>query len=763
MENLDFLTPKENEARNKLLEKFSPEKIAEISDEEIAERLYGNNDDSMAHNIGKQELSDFGTIRTDIINKVQPIYMKKGDINWYKNANSIPFEEVKIIAIKTKDSIKQIDILIKLHKFNDLFVFLNENKEFFKFSCLHKYLCIIYPNLFLHWHKEEKFKKYKKILNLKDNKNIFVVEKHYWDEYKDKIEELNMKEKTDELEKLIIEKDKGDSMKKTIEDIMQNKKFNNKKQPLNQILYGPPGTGKTYNTVIKAMEIITFEEIFKNWYLMCREKDVQDKDKIIKEYISHIYKINEELLKTDNIFSYHDKNIFLKLKDYILNSKYITGDKTRSNPNSYYRHCLIRYEEFLEWLTYDKIKEEFDKLKQSGQIEFITFHQSYSYEEFIEGIKPNLENKDLNYRLEDGILKKLANKASKFEHIFNVFKEEYPDWTELKTNVDNSIFYIKYNNKSIEIYKDKENLITTINNEVLKNYFYLDFKYKFKTQTDLQNKLNTNSGLSYHFAILIELRKYIKPHIIIIDEINRGNISKIFGEMITLIEEDKRIGNEHELKLTLPYSKEKESFGIPNNLYIIGTMNTSDRSIASVDIALRRRFKFIEMMPQSKLVANIFIKEDKYFQDIFKALNEKIIILLDKDHQIGHSYFIEDKFKSEDGTELDDKNKIEILKNIWFDEILPLLNEYFYNDWEKLQALLGEAELKKDKESQENNSSFIVKSDLSKYKMKDIEKEDKVIFDFVDKDKINFEEALLKIDEETKQDSTENTNKQENA
>ena len=244
-----------------------------------------------------------------------------------------------------------------------------------------------------------------------------------------------------------------------------------------------------------------------------------------------------------------------------------------------------------------------------------------------------------------------------------------------------------------------------------------------------------------------------KPYILIIDEINRGNISKIFGEMITLIEEDKRIGNEHELKLTLPYSK--EPFGIPNNLYIIGTMNTSDRSIASIDIALRRRFKFVEMMPKEELVADITIGDSKNFKDIFKALNEKITILLDRDHQIGHSYFIEDKFKTEDGKELDNDIKIEMLKNIWFDEILPLLNEYFYNDWDKLQALLGKAS--------KNNDSFItIKETELPFYQYDIE--DKV-YDFVDKGKIsdNFELALLKIIDEPKNKQEESsTNEQQN-
>ena len=134
---------------------------------------------------------------------------------------------------------------------------------------------------------------------------------------------------------------------------------------------------------------------------------------------------------------------------------------------------------------------------------------------------------------------------------------------------------------------------------------------------------------------------------------------------------------ENQLLVTLPYSQKK--FGVPSNLYIIGTMNTSDRSIASIDIALRRRFKFKEMMPDSNLVADFGIG----FNTIFDDLNNKIKLLLDRDHQIGHSYFINTKYNNNNGN-----NNVETLKDIWFSEILPLLNEYFYCDWEKLKLII---------------------------------------------------------------------------
>ncbi|MDD5022033.1 MAG: AAA family ATPase [Endomicrobiaceae bacterium] len=170
-------------------------------------------------------------------------------------------------------------------------------------------------------------------------------------------------------------------------------------------------------------------------------------------------------------------------------------------------------------------------------------------------------------------------------------------------------------------------------------------------------------------------------YILIIDEINRGNISKIFGELITLLEKDKRDGNEYPISIPLMYSKKE--FSLPNNLYIIGTMNTADKSIALVDVALRRRFAFTEMMPKAELIEENI--DGVRLQTVFKALNKKITILLDRDHQIGHSYFL-------------NIENLKQLKNKWFKEIIPLLNEYFYGDWEKLKVVLSGSFIKKVQE-----------------------------------------------------------------
>lgn len=379
--------------------------------------------------------------------------------------------------------------------------------------------------------------------------------------------------------------------------------------PLNSILYGPPGTGKTYNSIDKAVAIATGSS-----------------------------------------------------SDHISN------------------------------------KKQFDDLRKQGQIEFVTFHQNYSYEDFMVGIRPNVSEttSELSFKKHYGIFYEISKRAK--ENYENSLKDEQTisreNWVnekfeEFKEYVESEIeengkFAIK-NNVSIYSVEDEVFIYTgeKENGELWKNqrigmhYDALINIYLADVQNrqDIKKLENVPSlekqHATYSFELIEKFREFLtekghkfqsttvqkeplKNFVLIIDEINRANISKVFGELITLLEDDKRLGEPNELKITLP-NGEKE-FGVPPNLYLIGTMNTADKSIALIDIALRRRFEFIGKYPDYDEIKNVDAKTlvQKINEEIYKLKNSA-------DYLIGHAYFMKD-----DPIEKTLRNKI-----------VPLLLEYF--------------------------------------------------------------------------------------
>jgi 5-methylcytosine-specific restriction endonuclease McrBC GTP-binding regulatory subunit McrB len=277
--------------------------------------------------------------------------------------------------------------------------------------------------------------------------------------------------------------------------------------------------------------------------------------------------------------------------------------------NTVHKALEIINPELLTDQTYDKLKGKFDDLVTESQIKFVTFHQSYGYEDFVEGIKPKTtDNDQVSYPLEDGVFKEICIEA-----------EKQPE----------------------------------------------------------------------------------KPFVLIIDEINRGNISKIFGELITLIEPSKRSGDGQTESISLMLPSAVKPFSVPNNVYIIGTMNTADRSLTMMDTALRRRFDFVEMMPDASLLKGKEI-EGIDLGLLLEKLNQRIEVLYDREHTLGHAFFMPClSMRESEGEEVAFAELQKTFKN----KIIPLLEEYFFEDWEKIQLVLGDNQ-------KEENEQFIIKSSV---------------------------------------------------
>ena len=521
----------------------------------------------------------------------------------------------------------------------------------------------------------------KEIISLTELKNKFKRKK--WDSQGDAvgsyIDETILPELKEMWSKLINGKENSEAPNGGDEGKNMKKEFDK-----NVIFYGPPGTGKTYTTAKRAVEICKTES----------EKELTDYSEIMKRY---------------------------------------------------------------------------NELKENNRIEFITFHQSYGYEEFIEGIKPKVLNEDdeaenesennqesktdikiendVKYNIEAGVFKKFCDNARKaiIESKSNIYispkaivwkvtlrdevKEDCFSNNHVRINFklgtagaskfDNEIkkgdiiittdgsrtkingIAVVTDGKAYTLNKAQSDtttrnvdwLVKGINEDI---YEINDEKIlPRKTVTKVPNmkvediiklaKEKESIVLSKEELSKIVIKENTKPYVFIIDEINRGNISKIFGELITLIEPTKRSGKKECISTKLPYSKKE--FTVPDNVYIIGTMNTADRSIALMDTALRRRFKFEEMLPDYHLLEDIFVEDEGVKVNIgamLKVINERIEYLYDREHTIGHAVFLE-KMENE---KIDiDINKLE---NIFKKSVIPLLQEYFYEDYDKIRIVLGD-------------------------------------------------------------------------
>lgn len=388
-------------------------------------------------------------------------------------------------------------------------------------------------------------------------------------------------------------------------DSFQIKQVHMNNFPLNQILYGPPGTGKTFelqNTHFKNFTIketaLTREQYLESvvadltWWQVISIAVLDLGKTKVNDIVNHEFiKIKEKLSSSKTV----RPTIWGQLQSHTVMECPFVNVSNRSEP------LYFSKSEDSQWTIDEKLLEDYypegkkilaisKNYKPSNDTliknyDFVTFHQSFSYEDFVEGIKPRLDEgeTEVAFEIKDGIFKKLCIKA----------------------------------------------------------------------EADPKNK----------YAIFI-------------DEINRGNVSAIFGELITLIEDDKRLGATNELKVKLPYSKRE--LGVPSNLYIIGTMNTADRSVEALDTALRRRFSFSEIMPNPELLEEIEFNGFN-LAEVLKTINERIEVLLDRDHTIGHSYFL--KIRNGD---------VGSLKSVFKNNIFPLLQEYFYQDYEKIALILGE-------------------------------------------------------------------------
>lgn len=338
----------------------------------------------------------------------------------------------------------------------------------------------------------------------------------------------------------------------------------------------------------------------------------------------------------------------------------------------------------------ESLKAAFDSFVRQGQIIFTTFHQSYSYEDFVEGIRAEATDMgQLEYRVEPGVFKKLCEQArtgitvdeDPFEKALMKLRNK------LEANGDELTGFLTKQNKRFSLRQSERGSFRAYPEDSTKesgrSVQVKKLKSRYQAAPDQQVGTYSYGILKYmeeHCGLPLAYSETAIPRkkfVIIIDEINRGNISRIFGELITLIEPGKRSGASEALSVMLPYSK--ETFSIPENVYLIGTMNTADRSLATMDIALRRRFVFHELMPEPRLLENVVV-EGINIGHLLTVMNDRIEVLLDRDHLLGHAYFMP----------LVENRTLAKLSQIFRTQIIPLLQEYFFEDWKRVQWVLND-------------------------------------------------------------------------
>ena len=397
--------------------------------------------------------------------------------------------------------------------------------------------------------------------------------------------------------------------------------------PLNRILYGPPGTGKTYRSVAEAVAIIEGKAV---------------------------------------------------------------GD-------------------LLAPAAYPETKKRFDAYRAGAQVELVTFHPSYTYQDFVVGIRPSTEGTNVVYSVEPGPLKRLADaaeenwRASQLKAGSSLSDMQRFDraFAQLLKDISNApeqyVEMTLHGGKKTQARTGKQAKGVILSKEEGSIPYNVARKglaalwpqrASFHAPGDMES---CSYNKSFFFAVLKQLAAIdsklgapeekapepLKNYVLVIDEINRGNIAKIFGELITLIEDDKRLGAVNELTCSLPYvdPEEEPAFGLPPNLYIVGTMNTADRSIALLDTALRRRFVFDELMPDVTTLPAVAV-DGVNLQKLVEKLNQRIAYLFDRDHTLGHAYFINIKTFAD-------------LEHCLLRKVIPLLQEYFFEDWSKIGLVLG--------------------------------------------------------------------------